>query len=838
MDEKEINSSNVQNEKNEINIENVHSHGKEFDNNDNIIERILEEELVKSYLSYSMSVIIGRAIPDVRDGLKPVQRRILYSMYELGLAHNKPFKKSARIVGEVMGKYHPHGDAAIYEALVRMAQPWSMRYPLVEGQGNFGSVDRDPPAAMRYTEARLHKIAEEMLEDIDKSTVRMLDNFDGSLQEPEVLPAKLPNLLLNGASGIAVGMATSIPTHNLRNVVDAIVTVIKNPNISMEELINIIEGPDFPTGGIIIGKAGIREMYITGKGSFIVRGRVEIKHEKKKTSIIITEIPYGVSKVDLINQIANYLQEDEVPVKDLRDESDKDGLRVVIELPEDINEEVILNNLYQKTSLQIRFNATFLVIDADKQPKLMNLKQLLEAYIKHRFEIVRKRTQYAYQQDSRKAHILEGLIKASKAIDTVVSIIRSAKDSAEASAQLMDILQMTEEQAKAVLDMRLGRLTNLETQNLQGEYRDVLARLEKEKELLMNDEKVYEVIVQELTEIKEKYGDARVTEITEYEETITKFDKKDLIPNKDVVMTLTRKGFLKLMDLNSFRTQKRNGKGVTGANLMEDDIISQIIYTKLHNKTLFFTSYGKVYELENIDVEESSRGTKGKPITKYIKLEQNERVLAMMDITDYIGDLLFVTKNGVVKRTSLEDFKNITSKGIRAITFRDGDELVSVLRVNSEESTVLISTKLGMSIRFPVSEVRTMGRNAAGVRGIRLRDGDSVVSSTILEDDTGYILTLTENGYGKLTEASEYRKQSRDGLGIKNIGEIEKTGAIVGVSYVKGDEEVVVFTKDGATIKFKVSEVPSRGRVAQGVRTINLADGDFVADFAVIGGDE
>ncbi|MFN4267252.1 MAG: DNA gyrase subunit A [Fervidobacterium pennivorans] len=808
------------------------------DSNSNVIERVLEEELVKSYLSYSMSVIIGRAIPDVRDGLKPVQRRILYSMYELGLLHNKPFKKSARIVGEVMGKYHPHGDAAIYEALVRMAQPWSMRYPLVEGQGNFGSIDRDPPAAMRYTEARLHKIAEEMLEDIDKSTVRMLDNFDGSLQEPEVLPSKIPNLLLNGASGIAVGMATSIPTHNLRDVVDTIIAVIKKPDISMEELIDIIKGPDFPTGGIIIGKAGIREMYVTGKGSFTIRGRVEVKHDKKKKSIIITEIPYGVSKADLINQIAAYLQEEEVPVRDLRDESDKEGLRIVIEFPEDINEEVILNNLYQKTSLQTRFNATFLVIDADKQPKLMNLKQLVEAYIKHRFEVIRKRTQYAYQQDSRKAHILEGLIKASRSIDTVVDIIRNAKDISDAMAQLMEILQMTEEQAKAVLDMRLGRLTNLETQNLQSEYREVLLRLEKEKELLMSDEKVYEVIVQELLEVKEKYGDDRRTEITEYEEVITKFDKKDLIPNKDVVMTLTRKGFLKLMDLNAFRTQRRNGKGVTGANLMEDDIISQIIYTKLHNKTLFFTSQGKVYEIENIEIEESGRATKGKPITKYIKLEPNERVLAMMDISDYKGDLLFVTKNGVVKRTSLEDFKNITSKGIRAITFKDGDELVSVLLVESGDSTVLISTKLGMSIRFSVDEVRTMGRNAAGVRGIKLREGDQVVSATVLKDDSGYILTITEKGFGKLTEASEYRKQSRDGLGIKNIAEVEKTGPVVGVAYVKGDEEVVVFTKDGASIKFKVADVPLRGRVAQGVRVIHLADGDIVADFAVIGGEE
>ncbi|WP_274376826.1 MULTISPECIES: DNA gyrase subunit A [Fervidobacterium] len=804
----------------------------------NVFERVLEDELVKSYLSYSMSVIIGRAIPDVRDGLKPVQRRIIYSMYELGLFHNKPFKKTARIVGEVMGKYHPHGDSSIYEALVRMAQPWLMRYSLVEGQGNFGSIDRDPPAAMRYTEARLHKIAEEMVEDIDKQTVKMLDNFDGSLQEPDVLPAKVPNLLLNGASGIAVGMATNIPTHNLNDVVDATIAYIKNRDISVEELIDIIKGPDFPTGGIIIGKSGIREMYITGKGGFTIRGKAEIKHEKKKKSIIITEIPYGISKAELIKQIADYLQEEEIPVKDLRDESDKDGLRVVIEFPEDVKEEVILNNLYQKTNLQTRFNANFLVIDGDKQPRLMNLKQLIEAYVKHRFEVVRKRTQYAYQQDSKRAHIVEGLIKASKAIDTVVSIIRSSKDSSEALSQLVDILQMSEEQAKAVLDMRLGRLTNLETQNLQQEYRDLLVRLEKEKELLMNDDKVYEVIIEELEEIKKKYGDPRKTEITDLEETATKFDKKDLIPNKDIVITLTKKGFLKLMDIDAFRTQRRNGKGVIGANLMEDDIISQIIYSKLHSKTLFFTSLGKVYEIENLDIEESNRGTKGKPINKYIKLENGERVLAMVDITDYVGELFFVTKKGVVKRTSLEDFKNITSKGIRAITFKDGDELVSVLRINSESNTVLISTKLGMSIRFGIEEVRTMGRNAAGVRGIRLREGDEVISSTVLENDNGYILTITENGYGKLTEVSDYRKQSRDGLGIKNIGEIEKTGPIVGVAYVNGDEEIVLFTKDGASIKFKVSDIPTRSRTAQGVKVMNLADGDIVADFAVIGGEE
>lgn len=808
---------------------------KEREQTVNVVDRILEEELVKSYLSYSLSVIIGRAIPDVRDGLKPVQRRIIYSMYELGLTHNRPFKKAARIVGEVMGKYHPHGDSSIYEALVRLAQPWVMRYPLVEGQGNFGSIDRDPPAAMRYTEARLHRAAEEMLEDIEKETVEMLDNFDGSLKEPEVLPSKLPNLLLNGANGIAVGMATNIPTHNLKDVVNAIVAYIKDPTVSAEELADIIKGPDFPTGGIIIGRTGLREMYLTGKGSFVLRGRAEVRFEKKRKFLIITEIPYNVSKAELIEQIANYLQEEEIPVRDLRDESDKDGMRIVLELTDDVNEEILLNNLYQRTNLQVRFNAHFLVIDADKQPKLMNLKQLIEAYVRHRFDVVRRRTQYAYQQDSKRAHILEGLIKASRAIDTVVSIVRSSKDTQEAVAQLTEVLGMSEEQAKAVLEMRLGRLTNLETQNLQREYRELLTRLEWEKELLLNDEKVYEVIVKELEELKVRYGDDRLTEITDAEETLAKFDKKDLVPNKDVVITLTRKGLLKIMDVNVFRTQRRNGKGVVGANLMDDDIVSQILHTKLHHKTLFFTSLGKVYELENINIEESGRTNKGKPVTKYLKIEPSERILAMVDISDYSGTLFFVTKKGFVKRTPLEEFENITSKGIRAINFKEGDELVSVLRTSSDSCTVLISTKLGMSIRFEVSEVRIMGRGASGVHGIRLREGDEVISATVLESDEGYILTVTENGFGKLTETAEYRRQSRDGLGIKNVGEIEKTGSIVGVAHVKGNEEVVLFTKFGTSIKIRVSDVPPRGRIALGVRVINLAEGDAVADFAVIG---
>ncbi len=805
---------------------------------ENVILRSLEDELTHSYVSYSMSVIIGRSIPDARDGLKPVQRRILYGMNELDLAHNKPFKKSARIVGEVMGKYHPHGDSSIYEALVRLAQPWLMRYCLVDGQGNFGSIDNDPPAAMRYTEARLTKLAEEMLEDIDKETVPMNDNFDGSLKEPEVLPSKVPNLLLNGANGIAVAMATNIPTHNLKDTVDAIVAYIKNQDISVEELADIIKGPDFPTGGIIIGRAGIKEMYTTGKGAFILRGRVEVENVKKKNRIVITEIPYNVSKSELIEQIAKYLEEEEIPVKDLRDESDREGLRIVIELTEEINADIVIKNLYNKTNLQVRFNANFIVIGSNKQPKLMNLKDIIQEFVNHRFQVIRKRTEYIYKQDSRRAHIVEGLIRASKNIDTIVEIVRSSKDSQAAKLQLIDILGVSEEQATAILDMKLSRLTNLELENLRNEYTELIKKLEKEKEILSSDLKVYEIIIEELNELVQKYGDERRTEITDMDTSDVKYDKKDLIHDKNIVVTLTRKGYIKIMEANVFRTQKRNGKGVTGANLMDDDVINQVLYTRLKNKTLFFTSYGKVYELENYEIEEGSRTSKGKPIIKYLNLEKDEKVLAMVDVKDYFGELLFATRKGIVKRTELSEFKNINARGMRAITFRENDELVSVLRLENDNGTVLLSSKKGMCIRFQIKEVRVTGRSAIGVIGMDLDEDDEIVSATILENDEGQILTITENGFGKRTPVKEYRVQSRGGKGIMNVSDVDKAGYIVGVAQVVGDEKIFVFTKQGATIKVRCEDISVIGRRTKGVRIINLAEGDIVADFVLSNGDE
>jgi DNA gyrase subunit A len=798
------------------------------------IYRPIEEELKESYLSYSMSVIIGRAIPDVRDGLKPVQRRILYSMYELGVTHNKPFKKSARIVGEVMGKYHPHGDAAIYDTLVRMAQDWSMRYKLVEGQGNFGSIDRDPPAAMRYTEARLQKIAEELLEDIDKDTVNMLDNFDGTLKEPEVLPAKFPNLLANGASGIAVGMTTNIPPHNLNELIDGFVALIKNPEISIEELMTYIPGPDFPTGGEIIGKAGIREMYTTGKGSFILRGKVEIEEKKKHKNIVITEIPFSISKTDLIKKIVEYAERSNLPIKDIRDESDKEGLRIVIEIPLDVNEEIIINNLYKHTQLQTSFHSQLLVIDKDKRPVQMNLKELMWAFVQHRFEVVRRRAQFYYKQYSKRAHILEGLIKASRSIDTIISVIRSSEDQNKAIQELIEVFGFTNEQAKAIVDLRLGKLTKLELSNLIKEYEDMIQKMKIEKELIENDNKVYEKIIEELLDIKSKYGDERKSIILSKEEAVTDFEQLELIPDKDVVITLTKKGYLKMMDLNEFRIQKRGGKGVTGGSLMQDDVIMEVLYTHLHGKTLFFTSYGKVYVLNNYEIEKTSRTSKGKQVARYINIDENEKILTLLSVDNFEGELFFVTKYGKVKRTKLSEFKNINSRGMRAISFEENDLLVSVLKIEDENQTIFIATKNGMSIRFPISEVRTMGRTAIGVIGIKLYKDDFVVSSALLSGDEGYILTVTNKGFGKRTEVSQYRIQKRAGTGIKNLSDVKKAGEVVGVSFVKGNENMMIFTRNGMTLKINVSGINVLGRVTKGVKLVNLSEKDEIADFAII----
>jgi len=798
-----------------------------------LINRPIEDELVDSYLLYSMSVIVGRAIPDVRDGLKPVQRRILYGMYELGLTHDSATKKCARIVGEVMGKYHPHGDAPVYEALVRMAQPFVMRYPLVEGQGNFGSIDRDPPAAMRYTEARLSEYAEEMLADLDKETVDMVDNFDGTLKEPVVLPSKFPNLLVNGASGIAVGMTTNIPPHNLTETIEALIYLLRNPNATVKDLMKFVKGPDFPTGGIVVNASELEKIYEEGRGRIVVRGRVHVEDAKRFKRIVITEIPYGVSKAALVEQIAKLAKEDEsLPIKNIRDESDKSGMRIVIEIPKEANETVIINNLYKRTALQDYFNVQMLVIDEKKRPRFMNLKALMEAFLKHRFEVIRRRAEYEYNQYSKRAHIVEGLLKASRAIDVVVDIVRNSKDVEEAKRELITVLEVSEEQAKAILDMRLSRLTTLETEKLQQEYSELVRKISEVKEILEKDEKVKEVMIAEFEELKRKYGDQRRTEIKNEE---ISYEMEELVVEEDVVITLSQRGYLKCTSLKNYRVQRRGGKGVTISKLSEDDEVEFAIVGKNKGSTLFLTSFGKAYILRNLDLDITGRATRGRHISALLNLEDTERVVAMVSLDSVEGkDLLIVTKQGKLKRTALEEFSNASStRGVRAINTSQGDEVVSVKTVEDEKATVVIATKKGMIIRFPVSEVRRMGRNAMGVQAIRLADGDEVVSMDVIVGEEGDILTVTEKGFGKRTPLQLYRVQRRGGSGLRNVSDVEKTGYVVSVHHVKGDEELIVVTRNGMTIRMPVSEVGVIGRVTKGMKLIEL-ENDAISKVVVV----
>lgn len=798
-----------------------------------LINRPIEDELVDSYLLYSMSVIVGRAIPDVRDGLKPVQRRILYGMYELGLTHDSATKKCARIVGEVMGKYHPHGDAPVYEALVRMAQPFVMRYPLVEGQGNFGSIDRDPPAAMRYTEARLSEYAEEMLADLDKETVDMVDNFDGTLKEPVVLPSKFPNLLVNGASGIAVGMTTNIPPHNLTETIEALIYLLRNPNAAVKDLMKFVKGPDFPTGGIIVNASELEKIYEEGRGRIVVRGRVHVEDAKRFKRIVITEIPYGVSKAALVEQIAKLAKEDEsLPIKNIRDESDKRGMRIVIEIPKEANETVIINNLYKRTALQDYFNVQMLVIDEKKRPRFMNLKALMEAFLKHRFEVIRRRAEYEYNQYSKRAHIVEGLLKASRAIDVVVDIVRNSRDVEEAKRELITVLEVSEEQAKAILDMRLSRLTTLETEKLQQEYSELVRKISEVKEILEKDEKVKEVMIAEFEELKRKYGDQRRTEIKNEE---ISYEMEELVVEEDVVITLSQRGYLKCTSLKNYRVQRRGGKGVTISKLSEDDEVEFAIVGKNKGSTLFLTSFGKAYILRNLDLDITGRATRGRHISALLNLEDTERVVAMVSLDSVEGkDLLIVTKQGKLKRTALEEFSNASStRGVRAINTSQGDEVVSVKTVEDEKATVVIATKKGMIIRFPVSEVRRMGRNAMGVQAIRLAEGDEVVSMDVIVGEEGDILTVTEKGFGKRTPLQLYRVQRRGGSGLRNVSDVEKTGYVVSVHHVKGDEELIVVTRNGMTIRMPVSEVGVIGRVTKGMKLIEL-ENDAISKVVVV----
>ena len=796
-----------------------------------VIRKALEDELVESYLNYSMSVIIGRAIPDVRDGLKPVQRRILYGMLELGLTHRSPFKKSARIVGEVLGKYHPHGDAAVYDALVRMAQPFSMRYPLIEGQGNFGSIDRDPPAAMRYTEARLTKLAEEMLQDLDKETVPMVPNFDGTMLEPEVLPARVPNLLINGAAGIAVGMATSIPPHNLSEVVDAIIAYIDNPNITVPEIMEHIRGPDFPTGGIVVNADELKKIYEQGRGTIRIRGKAHFEEGKKRDRIVITEVPYNVSKAGLIEEIAKYAQSDElIRIKNIRDESDKRGMRVVIEIPKDVDWRIVLKNLYAHTSLQTTFSVQMLVIDENKRPRLMNVKELIAAFVKHRFNVIRRRAQYEYSQYSKRAHILEGLMRAARSIDTVVDIVRSSKRVEEAKNELMETLGVSEEQAKAILDMRLSRLTVLEMEKLIEEYTELNRKIEESRRIIENDEEVYKVMKEELLAIKEEYGDERRTQIGTTEE--IDYSREDLIVDEDIVITLTKNGYIKSTLLRNYRLQRRGGKGLKGAKVSDEDAVILASTGRLKGSTLFITSLGRAHVIKNYEISMSSRGSKGRKVESYIKLEPGEKILEMVQINGKSGDLVMVTRMGKVKRMKLQGIG--TGRGVRIIRLSGNDAVAAASVTENEKSTVIIATKKGMVIRFPVSEVREMGRSAGGVSGIRLAEGDEVVGMVIAPSDDGYLLTVTSRGFGKRTPVPEYRIQGRGGLGLKNLPGVESVGWVSGIALVGDDDEIVLITKKGTAIRFLSSDVPVHGRYARGVRLIVLSDDDEIAQLSVV----
>jgi len=802
-----------------------------------IIHKNIDDELINSYMLYSMSVIVGRAIPDLRDGLKPVQRRILFGMSELGLRHNQSFKKSARIVGEVMGKFHPHGDAAIYDALVRMAQSFSMRYPLVEGQGNFGSIDRDPPAAMRYTEARMQSLSEELLQDIDKNTVPMLPNFDGSLSEPDVLPTKIPNLLLNGTSGIAVGMMTSIPPHNLVEIVEAVNLLISDPDCTVPDLLKFVKGPDFPTGGMIMDAGSIPSIYQEGKGRITVRAIAEIEESAGSSQIVVHEIPYNTSKADLIQQIVNATQNHrDLQIRNIRDESDQKGLRVVIELKRGADPNVVLNLLFKHTQLQTTFSVNMLVIDEKKRPRVLNLKQILQGFLSHRFNVIRAKTEYDLEQASRRAHIVEGLTKATRSIDTVVDIIRNSANAEEASKNLMETLEVTQEQSSAILDMRMGKLTGMEIEKLLNEYRDLVSRINEYRLILASDEKVYEIIQKELGEIKEKYGDARRTKIDLGNG--TDFNIEDVIPDEEIVLMVTKKGYIKSTPLESYRKQGRGGKGVIGVRTGEEDFVVNILTTTRLSKTVIITSKGKAYVLSNHIIDHSSRDSKGKLLANYIKIDPDENVQAVLSTRreEVQGKYLVITtRSGKIKKTEFEAFFNVRVSGIKAIGLNENDRVIDASLTTRDNDTIIISTKNGMVIRFSLEQVRSMGRSAAGVMGIRLKKNDEVVGANIVAaEDERFLLTATQKGGGKRTRISEYRCQNRGGLGVKNIYGLEKIGQVIGTLVVTGDDGVILATKSGMSIRIPISQVRPTGRVTKGVRIVDLKENDIVATMAVV----
>lgn len=781
-----------------------------------------------SFLEYAMSVIVARALPDARDGMKPVQRRILYGMNEQGMFPDRPYKKSARITGDVMGKYHPHGDTAIYESMVRMAQDFSYRYPLVDGHGNFGSIDGDPPAAMRYTEARLSKISMEMLRDINKDTVDFTPNYDESEKEPVVLPSRIPNLLLNGATGIAVGMTTNIPPHNLKEVISGIHHLMDNPNITIAELMQDIKGPDFPTGALVIGRSGIRHAYETGKGSIVLRAKTEVETSKTgRETIIVKEIPYMVNKARLVERIGQLVHEKKIEgITELRDESDREGMRIVIGIRGDTTASIILNNLYKLTPLQVNYSYNMVAI-VNGAPKLLNLKDLLNNYLTFQEDVIRRRTAFDLKKAQARIHILEGLRIALDHIDAIVNLIREAKTPAIAKEGLITKFQLDDIQAQAILDMKLVRLTGLERNKIEDEFAKLSKDIADYQNILANPQRVNQIIYDELLEIQKKFGDNRKTEIIKDE--ITNFEDEDLIEQEDIIVGLTHNGYIKRLDPNDFREQNRGGRGIQGMGLHDDDFVEQLIYTNTHEQILFFTNKGKVYSVKGYQIPSFGRNAKGLPIINLINIEKSERVNTMMKVTSQNANefLLFVTKNGTVKRTKAKEFTNIRNSGIRALTIHDDDELANVM-ITSGKSNIFIGTHLGYCVAFSETDVRAAGRVASGVRGIRLRDHDYVVGSSIIPSDS-QVLVISENGYGKRTPAHDYSIKNRGGKGMRTMRVTEKNGPLAGVTTVKGDEDILIVSDKGVVIRFDVKDVSQSGRATLGVRLIRLDKGAKVA---------
>ena len=800
----------------------------------NLVNVNLTKEMKTSFIDYAMSVIVARALPDVRDGLKPVHRRILYGMNELGVTPDKPHKKSARITGDVMGKYHPHGDFSIYEAMVRMAQWWSYRYMLVDGHGNFGSMDGDGAAAQRYTEARMSKIALEMLRDINKNTVDFVDNYDANEREPLVLPARFPNLLVNGATGIAVGMATNIPPHNLGETIDAVKLVMDNPEVTTKDLMEVLPGPDFPTGALVMGKSGIHKAYETGKGSIVLRSRTEIEETKTgRERIVVTEFPYMVNKTKVHEHIVRLVQEKRIEgITAVRDESNREGVRFVIEVKRDASANVILNNLFKMTQMQTNFGFNMLAIQ-NGVPKILSLRQILDAYIEHQKEVVVRRTRFDKEKAEARAHILEGLLIALDHIDEVIRIIRASETDAEAQAELMSKFKLSERQSQAILDMRLRRLTGLERDKIQSEYDDLLALIADLADILAKPERVSQIIKDELDEVKRKFGDQRRTELMVGE--VLSLEDEDLIEETDVLITLSNKGYIKRLDQAEFTAQKRGGRGVQGTGVKDDDFVRELVSTSTHDHLLFFTNKGRVYRLKGYEIPEYGRTAKGLPIVNLLKLDEGESIQTIINVESERSDdayLFFTTRHGIVKRTSVKEFANIRQNGLKALNLKDEDELINVL-LTEEDTDIIIGTKFGYAVRFNQSAVRGMSRIATGVKGVNLRDGDTVVGASVITDQDE-VLIITEKGYGKRTVATEYPTKGRGGKGMKTANVAEKNGPLSGLLTVKGDEDLMIITDTGVMIRTNVANISQTGRSTMGVKVMRLDQDAKIVTFTTV----